>query len=151
LGVVELRINMSDNNRMNVQLVANSDRIKQELEKHADALKDGLEKHKLIVEGVNFATDMKLGESSFQSNTQNENQNQQQPQSQNQQAFGSFQQNNSGQGQGRFEQERPFEPQQMAGLTNNTPQKQNRKNYASTNDAQTNIQRSANGSLKVTA
>ncbi|MEY2987125.1 MAG: hypothetical protein RJB13_646 [Pseudomonadota bacterium] len=151
LGVVELRINMSDNNRMNVQLVANSDRIKQELEKHADALKDGLEKHQLIVEGVNFATDMKLGESSFQSNTQSENQSQQQSQAQNQQGFSSFQQGNSGQGQGNFEQERFFEQQQFAGLGNQIPQKNSRQNYAGKNDSQTNIQRSANGSLKVSA
>jgi len=151
LGVVELRINMSDNNRMNVQLVANSDRIKQELEKHADALKDGLEKHQLIVDGVNFATDVKLGESAFQNSTQNESQNQQQPQSQNQQSFGSFQQNASGQGQGSFDQDRFFESQQLAGLGNQIPQKQHRQNYTEKNEPQTNIQRSANGSLKVSA
>ena len=151
LGVVELRINMSDNNRMNVKLVANSDRIKQELEKHAEALKDGLEKHQLIVEGVNFTTDMKLGESSFQNSTQSDSQNQQQAQAQNQQGFGSFQQNGSGQGQGSFEQERFFESQQFAGFANQTPQKQSRQNYAGKNETQTNIQRSANGSLKVSA
>lgn len=151
LGVVELRINMSDDNRMNVQLVANSDRIKQELEKHADALKDGLEKHQLIVDGVNFSTDMKLGESSFQSGSQNDNQSQQQSFSQNQQSFGSFQQNNSGQGQGNFNQERFFEAQQINVLSNQLPQNQTRQTYAGKNETQTNIQRSANGSLKVTA
>jgi hypothetical protein len=151
LGVVELRINMSDNNRMNVELVANSDRIKLELEKQAGALKDGLEKHKLVVDGVHFATDMKLGESSFQSSTQTDSQNQQQPSAQNQQGFNSFAQNSSGQGQGGFEQERFFEPQRLVNVANQRPQVNARQSYTGKNESQTNIQRNANGSLKVTA
>ncbi|MBM3382355.1 MAG: hypothetical protein FJY29_07930 [Betaproteobacteria bacterium] len=155
LGVVELRINMSDDNRLKVELVANSERIKQELEKQSEELKTGLEKHKLVLEGVSFATDAKLGESGFQNSSQSDSRNQQsqqqQQQHQPQQGFNSFSQNQSSAGQQGFGQERFFQSPNMP-LNNAAPVSgAAKKNYTGKNDSQTNIQRNANGSLKVTA
>ena len=151
LGVVELRINMSDNNRLNVELVANSERIKQELEKQSEDLKSGLEKHKVVLEGVKFATDTKLGDSGFQNSQQNDNRNQQQQQQQPQQGFNSFSQNNSSGGQQGFGQDRFFEAPNIPLNTQAAVGGSVRKNYTGKNDAQTNVQRTANGSLKVIA
>lgn len=150
LGVVELRINMSDNNRVNVELVANSDRIKRELEKQTDELKAGLEKHKVVLEGVHFATDTKLGESGFQND---KGQNSQQQQQQQQQNFSSFSQNGSGmsQNQQSFGQERFFEAPKIPLNNSVNPTAALRKNYPGKNEAKTNVQRDANGSLKVIA
>ncbi|MEN9529638.1 MAG: hypothetical protein RI932_1511 [Pseudomonadota bacterium] len=151
LGVVELRINMSDDNRLKVELVANSERIKQELEKQSEELKTGLEKHKLVLEGVSFGTDTKLGDSSFQNSTQSENRNQQSQQQQQQQGFNSFSQNQSSAGQQGFGQERFFQAPTLP-LNNAAPVNgAAKKSYAGKNESQTNIQRNANGSLKVTA
>lgn len=152
LGVVELRINMSDNNRLNVELVANSERIKQELEKQSEDLKSGLEKHKVVLEGVKFATDTKLGDTGFQNSQQNDNRNQQQQQQQQpQQGFNSFSQNNSSGGQQGFGQDRFFEAPNIPLNTQAAAGGSVRKNYTGKNDAQTNVQRTANGSLKVIA
>jgi hypothetical protein len=152
LGVVELRINMSDNNRLNVELVANSERIKQELEKQSEDLKSGLEKHKVVLEGVKFATDTKLGDTGFQNSQQNDNRNQQQQQQQQpQQGFNSFSQNNSSGGQQGFGQDRFFEAPNIPLNTQAAVGGSVRKNYTGKNDAQTNVQRTANGSLKVIA
>ena len=154
LGVVELRINMSDNNRLNVELVANSERIKQELEKQSEDLKSGLEKHKVVLEGVKFATDTKLGDAGFQNSQQNDNRNQQQQQQQQQQpqqGFNSFSQNNSSGGQQGFGQDRFFEAPNIPLNTQAAVGGSVRKNYTGKNDAQTNVQRTANGSLKVIA
>lgn len=151
LGVVELRINMTDNNRVSVELIANSDRIKNELEKQSEELKNGLEKHKVVLDGVNFATDTRLGDSSSQNSSQSDNSrnNQQQQQQQNLSSFsqgqGGFQQQNSSGGERFFEA--PRTP-----LNNPAPVAGNvRKNYSGKNDSQTNVQRAANGSLKVSA
>jgi hypothetical protein len=152
LGVVELRINMSDDNRLKVELVANSERIKQELEKQSDELKNGLEKHKLVLEGVSFATDAKLGESGFQNSSQSDNRNQQsQQQQQQQQSFNSFSQNQSSAGQQGFGQERFFQGPEIPLNSSAAVNSSAKKNYSGKNDSQTNIQRNANGSLKVTA
>lgn len=151
LGVVELRINMSDDNRLKVELVANSERIKQELEKQSEELKTGLEKHKLVLEGVSFGTDTKLGDSGFQNSTQSDNRNQQSQQQQQQQGFNSFSQNQSSAGQQGFGQERFFQAPTLP-LNNAAPVNGAvKKSYAGKNESQTNIQRNANGSLKVTA
>jgi hypothetical protein len=148
LGVVELRINMSDNRRLSVELVANSDRIRQELEKQSEELKNGLEKHNLVLDGVQFATDAKLGDNSFQNSSQNEQKNAQQNQ---QQSFNSFSQNNSQQGQQSFGQDRFFEGAPLPLNSGNQSGIAVRKNYTGKNDAKTNVQRAANGSLKVSA
>lgn len=149
LGVVELRINMSDNNRVSVELVANSERIKQALEKHSEDLKSGLEKHKVVLEGVKFVTDTKLGDAGFQNSQQNDNRNQQQQQPQ--QGFSSFSQNNSSGGQQGFGQDRFFEAPNIPISTPAAVGGSIRKNYTGKNDSQTNVQRTANGSLKVIA
>lgn len=153
LGVVELRINMADNNRVSVELIANSDRIKNELEKQTDDLKLGLEKHKVVLEGVKFATDTKLGDSGFQNSSQNDNSraNQQQQQQQ-QQSFSSFSQGNNSNSQQSFGGgERFFEAPRTPAVGNVAASGSVKKNYSGKNDAQTNVQRAANGSLKVTA
>jgi len=149
LGVLELRINMSDNNRLSVELVSNSERIKQELEKHSEDLKSGLEKHKVVLEGVKFVTDTKLGDAGFQNSQQNDNRNQQQQQPQ--QGFNSFSQNNSSGGQQGFGQDRFFEAPNIPISTPAAAGGSIRKKYTGKNDAQTNVQRTANGSLKVIA
>lgn len=151
LGVVELRINMTDNNKVNVELIANSERIKNELEKQSEELKAGLEKHKVTLEGVSFATDAKLGDTGFQNSSQNENSraNQQQQQQQN---FSSFSQNNGNSSQQNFGGgERFFNGQQIPATVPASNSGNARKNYSGKNDTQTNVQRNANGSLKVIA
>ncbi|MFZ9521051.1 MAG: flagellar hook-length control protein FliK [Silvanigrellaceae bacterium] len=151
LGVVELRINMTDNNRVNIDLVANSDRIKQELEKQSNELKSGLEKHNVVLEGVRFATDTKLGDSGFQNPSQSDNSraNQQQQQQQN---FSSFSQGNQNSSQQNFSGGERFFERPTTPVQNNAASAGGvRKNYSGKNDAQTNVQRAANGSLKVTA
>jgi hypothetical protein len=151
LGVVELRISMSDNNKVNVELIANNERIKNELEKQSEDLKSGLEKHKVVLEGVRFATDTKLGDSSSQNSSQSDSSraNQQQQQQQN---FSSFSQNSSGSQQQNFSGgERFFEGPRLPLSGQNASPDNARKNYSGKNDAQTNVQRNANGSLKVTA
>lgn len=153
LGVVELRINMADNNRVSVELIANTDRIKKELEKQTDDLKLGLEKHKVVLEGVKFATDTKLGDSGFQNSSQNDNSraNQQQQQQQ-QQNFSSFSQGSNSNPQQSFGGgERFFEGPRTPAVGNAAASGSVKKNYSGKNDAQTNVQRAANGSLKVTA
>lgn len=154
LGVVELRINMADNNRVSIDLVANSDRVKQELEKQSDELKSGLEKHNVVLEGVRFVTDTKLGDSGFQNSSQSDNtrSNQQQQQQQQQQNFSSFSQGNQSSQQQNFGGGERFFERPAAPIPNNTASAGGvRKNYSGKNDAQTNVQRAANGSLKVTA
>ncbi len=154
LGVVELRINMSDNNKVNVELIANSERIKNELEKQTDELKAGLEKHKVMLEGVSFATDAKLGDTGFQNSSQNENSrsNQQQQQQQQQQNFSSFSQNSGNSSQQNFSGgERFFNGPQIPAAVPASNSGNARKNYSGKNDPQTNVQRNANGSLKVIA
>lgn len=151
LGVVELRINMSDNRRLSVELVANSDRIRQELERQSEELKNGLEKHNLVLDGVQFATDAKLGDNSFQNSSQSEQKNAQQNQ---QQSFNSYSQNNSQQGQQSqqsFGQDRFFEGAPLPLNNGNQSGIAVRKNYTGKNDTKTNVQRAANGSLKVSA
>lgn len=151
LGVVELRISMSDNNKVNVELIANNERIKNELEKQSEDLKSGLEKHKVVLEGVRFATDTKLGDSSSQNSSQSDSSraNQQQQQQQN---FSSFSQNSSGSQQQNFSGgERFFEGPRLPLSGQNASPDNARKNYSGKNDSQTNVQRNANGSLKVTA
>ena len=152
LGVIELRINMSDNNKVNVELIANNERIKNELEKQSEELKSGLEKHKVVLEGVRFATDTKLGDNSSQNSSQNDNSRANQQQQQQQQNFSSFSQNGGNNSQQSFGGgERFFEGPRtpLAGQSGTTDSA--RKNYSGKNDAQTNVQRNANGSLKVTA
>lgn len=152
LGVVELRINMSDNNKVSVELIANSDRIKNELQKQSEELKSGLEKHNVVLEGVHFATDVKLGDTSAQNQSQSDNSraNQQQQQQQSMSSFSQGNGNSSNQ-QNFSGGERFFE----APRTNlNNPAANNgnvRKIYSGKNEAQTNVQRTANGSLKVIA
>jgi hypothetical protein len=152
LGVVELRINMTDNNRVSVELIANSDRIKNELEKQSEELKAGLEKQKVVLDGVHFATDTRLGDSSSQNSSQSDNSRNNQQQQQQQQNFSSF-----SQGQGGFQQQNSsggerFFDAPSAPLNNPAPVTGNvRKNYSGKNDSQTNVQRAANGSLKVSA
>jgi hypothetical protein len=151
LGVVELRINMSDNNKVNVELIANNERIKNELEKQSEELKNGLEKHKVVLEGVSFATDTKLGDTSSQNSSQSDNSraNQQQQQQQN---FSSFSQNGGNAQQQSFGGGERFFEGPRTPLTGQTGTSESaRKNYSGKNDAQTNVQRNANGSLKVTA
>ncbi|MEN9826635.1 MAG: hypothetical protein RI953_2380 [Pseudomonadota bacterium] len=153
LGVVELRINMADNNRVSIDLVANSDRVKQELEKQSDELKSGLEKHNVVLEGVRFVTDTKLGDSGFQNSSQSDNtRSNQQQQQQQQQNFSSFSQGNQSSQQQNFGGGERFFERPAAPIPNNTASAGGvRKNYSGKNDAQTNVQRAANGSLKVTA
>lgn len=147
LGVVELRVNMTDRNRMNVELIANTERIKQELEKQTEELKSGFEKHQVILEGVQFSTDSKLGESGFQNSNQNENKGQNQFQQQN---FNSFSQNSSSQGQQGSNPERTFELANTP-INANLNKSSARKDYSGKNEPKTNVQRDANGSLKVSA
>ncbi|NBW82458.1 hypothetical protein EBR21_11955, partial [bacterium] len=126
-------------------------RIKQELEKHSDELKSGLEKHKVVLEGVRFATDTKLGDTGFQNSTQSDNSrnNQQQQQQQN---FSSFSQGNQSSQQQNFGGGERFFESPTTPVPNNTASAGGvRKNYSGKNDTQTNVQRAANGSLKVTA
>jgi hypothetical protein len=142
---------MSDNRRMSVELVANSERIKQELEKQSEELKNGLRKHNLVLDGVQFATDTKLGDSSFQNSTQSDQRNSPQNQQQQQQGFNSFSQSNTQSGQQSFAQERRFEGAPIPLDNNATNGNSVRKNYTGKNDVKTNVQRAANGSLKVSA
>lgn len=149
LGVVELRINMADNNRVNVEVVSNNESVRKELEKQIDELRTGLEKHKVVLEGIKFATDTKLGDSPAQNSAQNDNSRNQQ-----QQNFSSFSQNSFGtqqQSQGQGQRERPFDNSNQPLSPNTGTISAGRKIYTGKNEQQTNVQRAANGSLKVTA
>jgi hypothetical protein len=153
LGVVELRINMTDNKHVTIDLVANSDRIKQELEKQSDDLKVGLEKQNVVLEGVRFVTDTKLGDSGTQNSSQNDSSRSgQQSQQQQQQNMSSFSEGRNGSQQQNSSGNERFLDGSVNARTNQIPSNGSiRKNYSGQIEPQTNVQRSANGSLKITA
>ena len=159
LGVIDLKINMGIENKVYIEISSNNEKIKAELEKGLDELKRSLDKQNLTLADFKLVSSANSASSDFQSSQDNSNnsnrgQENNQPQQQQQQQnnfFGSST-NSGSSGNSNFGQN----GWQDSGTRFENPaqysrQKGTEASSSAASDRHKNVQRGANGSLKVFA